>query len=100
MAGKNIRFCSEKLTVTPVLVVSLRLTNWYSSVTMVVTMLLLNILPCVCLTTLNKRIYDVVQIKIKNLVSLNKRKVGAVSQKEGFISLEMNLLVFLIPINI
>ena len=43
-------------------------------------MLLLNILPCVCLTTLNKRIYDVVQMKIQNMVSLNKRKVGAVPQ--------------------
>ena len=47
-------------------------------------MLLLNILPCVCLTTLNKRIYDVVQMKIQNMVSLNKRKVGAMSQKGLF----------------
>ena len=54
---------------------------------MVVTMLLLNILPCVCLTTLNKRIYDVVQMKIQNMVSLNKRKVGAVPQKGLFLHL-------------
>ena len=55
----------------------LRLTNWYSSLTMVVTMVLLNILPCVCLITLNKRIYDVVQIKIINRVlMLNKRRVS------------------------
>ena len=44
---------------------------------MVVTMVLLNILPCVCLITLNKRIYDVVQIKIINRVlMLNKRRVS------------------------
>ena len=48
-------------------------------------MLLLNILPCVCLTTLNKRIYDVVQMKIQNMVSLNKRKVGAVPQHSAFL---------------
>ena len=64
----------------------MRLTNWYSSVTMVVTMLLLNILPCVCLTTLNKRIYDVVQMKIQNMVSLNKRKVGAVPQRVSLLN--------------
>ena len=42
---------------------------------MVTTILLLNLLPCILLTTLNKKIYGVVQQKIKVMRTLNRRKV-------------------------
>ena len=39
------------------------------------TILLLNLFPCICLTALNRSIYNVVQQKIKVMISLNRRKV-------------------------
>ena len=42
---------------------------------MVATVIFLNILPSVSLIILNKKIYDVVQQKIKIVTSLNRRKV-------------------------
>ena len=47
--------------------IRLRLSHTYSSTTMVTTIIFLNILPCVMLTCLNKKIYDVVQMKINNM---------------------------------
>ena len=57
-------------------------------------MVLLNILPCVCLITLNKRIYDVVQIKIINRVlMLNKRRVSMSTILYSKLTVSLSVLI-------
>ena len=53
----------------------LRLSPAYSTITMVSSVVFLNIIPFICLIFINKQIYSVVQQKIRILKTLNKRKV-------------------------
>jgi len=52
----------------------LRLSPAYSTITMVSSVVFLNIIPFICLIFINKQIYSVIQQKIKILETLNKRK--------------------------
>ena len=69
--------------------ISLRLLHAYSITTMTSTILLLNLFPCVCLTVLNRSIYNVVQQKIKVMISLNRRKVRKISETDSNFSREI-----------
>jgi hypothetical protein len=53
----------------------LRLSPTYSSITMLSSVIFLNLLPSACLILINKQIYTVVQQKIQIMETLNRRKV-------------------------
>ena len=71
----------------------LRLSPSYSSITMLSSVLFLNLIPSACLFFINKQIYTVVQQKIQIMETLNRRKVCFFSQLSAHLLTFLDILI-------